>query len=167
MKRKGTLVAHIVEKGVIICNCHLVANGDGDWSQSNRYYAAHMHDLAALATLVTDLHNNEQNVVISGDFNIPKCSNLYQVFLDLSHSSDAFEGDETPTFHEEFLLPDQQAHCIDYIFFRSHQLPSITKKAFLFQEKVTLPCGERCYLSDHLGLCVETEFTRPIVSQEE
>jgi endonuclease/exonuclease/phosphatase family metal-dependent hydrolase len=164
MKRKGVLVARIMEKGVIVCNCHLVANGDGNWSQGSRYYAAHVHDLTALASLVTDLHNHEQNVVISGDFNIPKCSNLYQTFLDLSHSHDTFEGDETPTFHKEFLFPDQQAHCIDYIFFRSHQSPRIIKKALLFQEKVTLPSREQHYLSDHLGLCVEAEFTASRVS---
>lgn len=160
VKKKGALVCCLAEWPLIICNTHLVANGDGDWSQSSRYYSAHMHDVTALATLITDLshRSNETDILVSGDFNFPKCSDLYQKFVKLSYATDIFEGEETPTFHKEFLVSGQQAHCIDYIFLRSQHPLQIKKKMYLFQEMVTLPSGETRYLSDHLGLLVEAEL---------
>lgn len=156
MKKKGVLVSTHTENLLTICNVHLVANGDADWSASSRYYSAHEHDIAALVDQLNVLTQKRsgQLIIISGDFNIPKCSDLYQKFIAMSQAKDLFEDDESPTYHQEFLIPGQIPHRIDYIFALSQNLFHIDHKALLFQEKFSLSSGDDQYLSDHLGLCI-------------
>ncbi|WP_151757634.1 endonuclease/exonuclease/phosphatase family protein [Dictyobacter vulcani] len=154
MKKKGMLVSTHTEKLLTICNVHLVANGDADWSARSRYYSAHEHDIAALVDQlnVFTQKRSGQLLIVSGDFNIPKWSDLYQKFIAMSQAKDLFEYDESPTYHQEFLIPGQIPHCIDYIFAVSQNPFHIDHKAFLFQEKFSLSNQEDQYLSDHLGL---------------
>jgi hypothetical protein len=154
LKRKGVLVAHLAKHNLVLCNCHLVANGDGDWSQTSRYYHAHEYDITALSTLIHDLIQ-QNTLLICGDFNIPKWCELYHRFVDLSQAIDVFGKDNTPTFREEYLPVGQKAHCIDYIFVRSAaQGLYASQTAVLFREKITID-GQQVSLSDHLGLMAD------------
>jgi sphingomyelin phosphodiesterase 2 len=160
MKKKGMLVCQVVGQNLLFCNAHLVANGDGDWSPTNRYYCAHEHDIEQLVSLIGDLTCREgaNTLVISGDFNIPKCSDLYQKFVDLSLVVDVFAGDDSPTFHEEALPPGAKVHCIDYLFVRpQNEGISVRKTAYLFQDKILVEEKEQ-YVSDHMGLMAEVTF---------
>ncbi|GCE22242.1 endonuclease/exonuclease/phosphatase family protein [Dictyobacter kobayashii] len=156
LKKKGVLVSTYTENLLTICNVHLVANGDADWSASSRYYSAHEHDIAALTDLLNLFTQKEsgQLIIVSGDFNIPKCSDLYQKFIAISQATDLFEYDESPTYHKEFLFPGQIPHRIDYIFAFSQSPLHIGHKELLFQERFSLSSGEYQYLSDHIGLCI-------------
>jgi endonuclease/exonuclease/phosphatase family metal-dependent hydrolase len=155
-KKKGALLSVVADTSLTICNTYLVANGDGDWSECGRYYRAHEHDLRALVDLITQISCEPQasSLLVSGDFNIPKGSNLYTKFVHDAHVMDLFASDASPTYHKEFLAADQISHCIDYIFIRSLFSARIQQPVVLFKEKVTLPSGKCQFLSDHLGLFV-------------
>jgi endonuclease/exonuclease/phosphatase (EEP) superfamily protein YafD len=152
LKNKGALIARTEE--VTTINTHLVANGDGDWSTTSRYSEAHRHDLTMLASTVLDLAKWGESVLVAGDFNFPKESSFYKQFVSLAPVYDVFGQDTTPTFHQEFLSPGQQAHCIDYIF-HSERF-RVMSSSRIFKEKIPLPSGFT-YASDHDGLVASFE----------
>ena len=155
--KKGTLVAKIQGKALLICNTHLIPNRQGNWSRENKLYQAHEKQLEELSNLIAQAAENY--VVVSGDFNISKSSDLYTHFLDISHTKDIFAADNTPTFHAEFLTPGKKAHRIDYIFLYPEEASiRIHASSLLFQNKVTLRNGKTAYLSDHIGLMAEFEL---------
>jgi len=150
---KGTLISKITNEPLLIFNTHLTANGTGDWSTAGKLYPTHEAQLNQLSKLIGQVTGKDNVAAISGDFNIPKCSELYRSFLDLSHAKDAFGPDDTPTFHSEFLPAGKQPHRIDYIFTYSPQRKiEVNETSLLFQDKVRLPNGKTSYLSDHTGL---------------
>ena len=157
--KKGTLVAKIQGKALLICNTHLIPNRQGNWSRENKLYQAHEKQLEELSNLIAQAAHKENYVVVSGDFNIPKSSDLYTHFLDISHAKDIFAADDTPTFHAEFLPSGKKAQRIDYIFLYPEEATiSIHASSLLFQNKVMLPNGKTAYLSDHIGLMAEFEL---------
>ena len=156
---KGTLISKMTNVPLMIFNTHLTANGAGNWSRGGKLYPTHEAQLDQLAKLIEQVTGKENVSVISGDFNIPKCSELYSRFLDLSQAKDAFGLDDTPTFHPEFLPAGKQTHRIDYIFtYSPHAKVEVNESSLLFQNKVKLPNGKTSYLSDHIGLMAALSF---------
>src|SRR5438270_5052991 len=161
--KKGVLVAKIQGKALLICNTHLIPNRQGNWSRENKLYQPHEKQLEELSNLIAQAAHQENYVVVSGDFNIPKSSDLYTHFLNISHAKDIFAADDTPTFHAEFLPPGKKALRIDYIFLYPEEAAmTIHASSLLFQNKVTLRNGKTAYLSDHLGLMAELELFPPL-----
>ena len=157
--KKGTLIAKIQGKSLLIYNTHLIPNREGNWTRENKLYQTHEKQLDELSNLIAQPAHKGNYVVVSGDFNIPKNSDLYTHFLDISHAKDIFAADEAPTFHTEFLRSGKQAHRIDYIFLYPKDASiSIHSSSLLFQNKVLLRNGKTAYLSDHLGLLAELEI---------
>ena len=157
--KKGALVAKIQGKALLICNTHLIPNRQGNWSRENKLYLAHEKQLEELSNLIAQVAHKETYVVVSGDFNIPKSSDLYTHFLDISHAKDIFAADDTPTFHAEFLPSGKKAQRIDYIFLYPEEATiRIYASSLLFQNKVTLRNGKTAYLSDHIGLMAKLEL---------
>jgi len=137
----------------VIFNTHLSANGAGDWSRGSRLYSVHEAQLDQLSKMIGDVTGKEGIGVVSGDFNIPKCSELYRRFLDLSQAKDAFGQDDTPTFHTDFLPIRKQAHRIDYIFTYSLDAKiEVNDSSLLCQDKVKLLTGETSTYQIILGL---------------
>src|SRR5437588_5849054 len=156
---KGALIAKIQAKTLLICNTHLIANSEGNWSRENKLYQTHEKQLEELSNLIAQAARKENYVVVSGDFNIPKSSDLYTHFLDVAHARDIFAADDTPTFHAEFLPPGKKALRIDYVFLHPEEASmTIHASSLLFQNKVTLRNGKTAYLSDHIGLMAEFEL---------
>ncbi len=156
---KGTLVSKMINVPLVNFNTHLTANGAGNWSRGSRLYPMHEAQLDQLSKLIGQFTDKESVSVISGDFNIPKCSELYTRFLDLSQAKDAFGEDDTPTFHSEFLPAGKQLHHIDYIFTYSPETKvEVNDSSLLFQDKVKLLNGKISYLSDHIGLMAVFSF---------
>ncbi|TDC33513.1 endonuclease/exonuclease/phosphatase family protein [Kribbella albertanoniae] len=144
---KGVLLTSL--PGVTVANTHLLANFDGDWSETNRYYRLHQGQLAALGRTVASI---DVPVILSGDFNIARDSSLYGDFIRDTGLVDAFGADCPPTFHASYLHSNQTAHCIDFLLLSD---PSITIEAaqLTFTEQLPMPGGPD-YLTDHLGLQV-------------
>jgi sphingomyelin phosphodiesterase 2 len=145
-RRKGVLVTRLAQPGFCVLNTHPVANWDGDWSRTNRFYPLHRAQLGALAGIVRGIAGP---AAVCGDFNVDRDSSLFGDFMTETGLADAFEGTCPPTFRAEFLPPGNLPHCIDFI------LTAAGVKAeaagLLFPEKVALPGGPG-YVSDHVGL---------------
>jgi endonuclease/exonuclease/phosphatase family metal-dependent hydrolase len=146
---KGALVSRLVEPRVGIVNTHLLANFDGDWSQTSRFYRAHRSQLAGLASSVASVPGP---TIVSGDFNISRESSLYRDFLAETKLVDAFGGKCPPTFHTEFLETDKAPHCIDFVLLAGPI--EVVYAEVTFNGKVAMRGGSG-HLSDHLGLRVE------------
>jgi endonuclease/exonuclease/phosphatase family metal-dependent hydrolase len=143
---KGALVSRLVEPRVSIVNTHLLANFDGDWSETNRFNQVHRSQLARLAGVVGSVPGP---TIVSGDFNISRDSALYRDFLAETELVDAFGGNCPPTFRAEFLEPGKTPHCIDFVLLAGSI--EVVNADVIFTGKVAMPSGSG-YLSDHLGL---------------
>ncbi|MFK4090045.1 endonuclease/exonuclease/phosphatase family protein [Kribbella sp. NPDC020789] len=141
---KGALVTRLA--GVTMVNTHLLANFDGDWSETNRYYRLQQQQLATLASVVTAI---EEPVVVSGDFNIARDSSLIRNFVRDTGLVDAFGDDCPPTFHAAYLRSSRPAHCIDFLL--SSPAAAVDAAELTFATELPMPNGPG-YLSDHLGL---------------
>jgi endonuclease/exonuclease/phosphatase family metal-dependent hydrolase len=148
---KGALVSRLVEPQVSIVNTHLLANFDGDWSETNRFYRMHRSQLAGLARVVGSA---QAPMIVSGDFNISSESTLYRDFLAETKLVDAFGGKCPPTFHAEFLETSRTPHCIDFVLLAGPI--EVVNADVTFTGKVAMPSGSG-HVSDHLGL--RTELT--------
>jgi len=145
---KGSLVTTLRNPRICIVNTHPLANRDGDWSESNRYYAVHKEQLAALERLIAEL---SLPTAVCGDFNISRQSSLFQDFVTRTGLTDAFDGQCPPTFHAQYLSAGESAHCIDFIMVTDSL--KVEAHDLLFTSKQELQGGPD-YLSDHIGLRV-------------
>jgi endonuclease/exonuclease/phosphatase family metal-dependent hydrolase len=143
---KGTLVTRLAASRICVVNTHLAANGDSDWSTSNRFFSLHKGQLATLARIIGGL---PPPTVVCGDFNISRDSDLHRDFITSTGLADAFEGRCPPTFRAQYLSPGKSPHCIDFILVTD----SIEVEAadLLFTGQQPLPGGPG-YVSDHIGL---------------
>jgi endonuclease/exonuclease/phosphatase family metal-dependent hydrolase len=143
---KGALVTRLESPGLSVVNTHPVANWDGDWSQSNRFYPLHRAQLAVLAQVMRDVAGP---AVLCGDFNLARDSSLFDEFMAGTGLADAFEGKCPPTFRAEYLPPGKPPHCIDFILTAGGV--KAEDATVVFAEKEPLPGGPG-YVSDHVGL---------------
>ncbi len=149
---KGTLIStDTMQKGVIL-NTHLLANKDGDWSDSNRYHKIQQSQLSQLSNIVREelsLGKSSYRVILSGDFNVAKDSSLYTGFVKYSGLQDTSPQNSSPTFHKEFLPQGRDAHQIDYIFVLPTETVTTTRLLFVSEASI----GEKkLFLSDHMAL---------------
>jgi endonuclease/exonuclease/phosphatase family metal-dependent hydrolase len=144
---KGILMTRLDEPDVWVVNTHLLANLDGDWSEENRYYPLHRHQLATLACVLDSV---AEPLIVSGDFNIARDSSLFEGFTAESRLVDAFGGDCPPTFHPEYLGPGKSSHCIDFLMFSGETIEAEHAR-LIFTDKVPMASGPD-FASDHLGL---------------
>lgn len=147
---KGVLVTRLAASPMYVVNTHPVANRDGDWTESNRFFSLHRGQLAALADVVSGL---EWPAVVCGDFNIARDSVLYRDFITSTGLADAFGGRCQPTFHADYLGPGKSPHCIDFILVTNPVKVEATD--LLLTQKQPLPGGPG-YASDHIGLRART-----------
>jgi len=146
---KGTLLTRLIQPRMRVVNTHLMANLDGDWSESNRFYPVHQGQLAALTRVVGSLSDPS---VVCGDFNIARESTLHRDFMIDTRLVDAFGGQCPPTFHAHYLRPGRSPHCIDFILTAGSSI-KVESADLMFTDKLPMPGGS-AYVSDHLGLCV-------------
>lgn len=142
---KGALVTSIAGPGLCVVNTHPLANGDGDWSESNRFYPLHRAQLSALTQVLRAVSGP---AVVCGDFNVDGDSSLFGAFVADTGLSDAFGGACPPTFRAEYLPAGKTPNCIDFILTRQAKATAAT---MLFQDKEPLPGGPG-WVSDHIGL---------------
>jgi len=112
--KKGMLITRIA--GVAVVNVHLSANKDGDWRPGNRYHAKQSTQLNDVARQLSQIGGK---LIVGGDFNLARHSDLYELFLERTHLLDSAGADTTPSFHAAFLPADRTPVCIDFIFTRN------------------------------------------------
>jgi endonuclease/exonuclease/phosphatase family metal-dependent hydrolase len=142
---KGSLLTRLT--AVSIVNTHLLANPDGDWSETNRFYRLHQGQLEALGRHIAAV---PQPAIVSGDFNIARDSSLYRDFIHATGLLDAFGDDCPPTYHAAYLEPGKLPHCIDFLLLSDSSI-TVEATELTFTGELPMP-GGKGYLSDHLGL---------------
>jgi endonuclease/exonuclease/phosphatase family metal-dependent hydrolase len=145
-RRKGALVTRLAHPGLCVVNTHPMANWDGDWSRTNRFYPLHRAQLATLTRIVRSIG---VPAVVCGDFNVDRDSSLFAEFIAETGLADAFEGKCPPTFRAEYLPEGNVPHCIDFILTTSGIRAE--SAGLLLTGQVALPGGPG-YASDHIGL---------------
>jgi endonuclease/exonuclease/phosphatase (EEP) superfamily protein YafD len=150
---KGALVTRLTHPVLGVVNTHPVANWDGDWSRTSRFYPLHHAQLAALARTVRGIG---VPAAVCGDFNVARDSPLFGDFMAETGLADAFEGKCPPTFRAEYLPAGKEPHCIDFILTATGVKAESVR--LLLTGKVELPGGPG-YASDHIGLCASLILT--------
>ena len=138
----GVLVTRLGCPELCVLNTHPIANHDGDWSETNRYYPLHRAQLAVLARVVRDAG---PRAVVCGDFNVPRDSTLFGGFMAATGLADVFAGTCPPTFRAEYLPAGATTHCIDFILTAGEV--TADRAALVFAAKERLG-----FVSDHIGL---------------
>lgn len=146
-QRKGVLTTTLTGPGVSIVNTHPLANTDGDWSAGNRFAPAHRAQLGALAQVTGVLR---RPVVVCGDFNVDRDSELFSDFADETGLGDVFEGRCPPTFRAEYLPAAARPRCIDFILTGGEVKASSAEVLFAGKQDLR---GGPGHVSDHVGLC--------------
>jgi len=138
----GALVTRLAGPELGVVNTHPVANHDGDWSETNRYYPLHRAQFAVLARIVREAG---PRAVVCGDFNLSRESSLFGEFRAVTGLADAFAGTCPPTFRAEYLPAGATTHTIDFILTAGEVAADGTALVFAGQERLG-------YVSDHIGL---------------
>jgi len=155
-RRKGLLVTDLAGGAGTVINLHLSPNRDGDWSPGNRYAAVHRAQLAAVAAQATaEGERHDGPVVVTGDFNVAKDSDLFTGFAAASGLEDAFAGQAPATFR----TPAGRApRCIDHLLFRpGRDRLAAAESSLAFEAEESWPGQPPACLSDHRGLLVRLE----------
>lgn len=148
--KKGMLITNIGD--ITLVNLHLSANKDGDWSPGNHYHAKQSTQLTDVARQV---HLLQGKLVVAGDFNLARHSDIYESFVERTRLHDTAGSNNASSFHQSFLPPDRTAVCIDFIFTRQAKTSSY---AHLLASPVSLTPIERGYVSSHSAINAELYF---------
>lgn len=150
LSKKGILIAKTLHAKLTIINTHLTQNSDHTWTTNNRYTHYLRSQLMQITKLVHVLKETDKNLIVCGDFNMPKRSSFYASFIKESGLTDVFKTKSSSTHHQSFFgIADIPRERIDYIF-TSKLLPLFVNH--IFTRKVPIDGSRREFLSDHIGL---------------
>ncbi len=157
--RNGMLSVQLKDLPVTIINTHLTPNTDIDWDENNRFSKYLASQLSQVASLVQREKLKGNDTILTGDFNVPPDSTLYEEFIESSQMLDLFSDMDRPTYHDSYLPETKLPRRIDYIF-----IPSSSKRirhvssAYILEKPVMIQ-GDYMYLSDHKGVMTELVIT--------
>lgn len=138
----GALVTRLGRPELSVINIHPIANHDGDWSETNRYYPLHRAQFTALARVVSEAG---PRAVVCGDFNLSRESSLFGELMAATGLADAFAGTCPPTFRAEYLPAGATTHTIDFILTAAQVTADSAALVFAGKERLG-------FVSDHIGL---------------
>lgn len=153
--QQGILSADIDQTAIRIITTHLTSDTVHDLKPHNKLYTLIKNQSKEVITLINNYSQTEKLLIIAGDFNIAKHSELYNAMLKNAKLNDTFEKDETPTYSPQripyFYAAD--ADRCDYIFTKSGDKKiTVIKTDSAFVEKESLSNGKKSFLSDHIAL---------------
>lgn len=156
--RNGVLSVQVKDTAITVLNTHLTPNTDIDWDVNNRFSKYQASQLKQVADMVQNEKLKGREAILTGDFNIPPDSELYENFIMNSQMVDLFANMDSPTYHDSFYPDDKDARRIDYIFIpsSSKNIRHISSEYIL--EKPVMISGDYMYLSDHKGVMTELEI---------
>jgi endonuclease/exonuclease/phosphatase family metal-dependent hydrolase len=149
---KGILVAKMDGLPLTIVNTHLLYNG-GDLNLAHRYANIHKAQLDLLGLKVKEQMDSypDDKIIVAGDFNI-EAGEQTRKFLKTYQLYDFFAGDDSPSFHNEFLADIKSTSRIDFLLTNDQTSISSARPQRIFTQRVKLTNGQKVYLSDHEGL---------------
>jgi endonuclease/exonuclease/phosphatase family metal-dependent hydrolase len=155
LARQGILTAELEGSFIQIITTHLSSDTTSYLTQQDKLYILIKNESEEVSTVVNRFLHKKKTVILAGDFNIAKHTELYTTFLQKTKLSDVFEKDEVPTYYPDrvsYFYTAPKAR-IDYIFVKSARKNiKILKTDTAFMEAETLSDGQKSFLSDHIGL---------------
>jgi len=154
LAQPGMLSAIIESFGIRICTTHLSSDVVHNLTPKNKLYQLIKSQTQEAAKLVNQYTKNGYPLILTGDFNIAKHSDLHEEFIKQTSASDVFVKEERPTYDPDrttFFYKSPPGR-IDFIFTKSRQeiKPILTEHIFI--DKIILEDGKKSYPSDHIGL---------------
>jgi endonuclease/exonuclease/phosphatase family metal-dependent hydrolase len=157
--RRGLLTVNVAGIPATLVNTHLTHNLEHDWTARKGIRSIHDSQIAQIITHLNQKKIQDRAIVLIGDFNIPKDSQLFEQFVRHAKLKDVFEEQTKTTYHEEYTFKDIPLGRIDHIFlFPNEEKVKVLEKEHMFEDKVTLENGKQSYLSDHIGLYTKIKF---------
>ena len=153
--QQGVLSAEIENTSIRVITTHLSSDTTHDLKPGNKLYELIKAQSEQVAAVVNTSILEKKSIILAGDFNIAKHSELYNSFLKSTNVADVFEKDEIPTYYPDrvsYFYQSPPSRC-DFIFVRSaHSNFKVLKTDIAFMEKENLSGGKKSFLSDHIGL---------------
>lgn len=154
--QNGFLSCTVKDFSLRLCTTHLSSDLEHNLSSKDKLYEL-IRSQSQEAAAQMNLYAKEfSDVILTGDFNIAKHSQLYNAFLSRTQAKDIFAKDEQETYYRNRFKYVYTAHksCrIDYMFIKSaSRKVTAIKTDHMFTEPVAFSSGGKSYLSDHIGL---------------
>lgn len=109
-----------------------------------------MSQLKQVVVHTTNIVNRGEQVIIGGDFNMPKLTHFYDDFVKECKLVDVFKQDDFTTYHQSFLPEGASIGRVDYTF-TSPEI-EIKKRSYILKEPLKDEDGHEFFASDHIGL---------------
>lgn len=155
LAQQGILSAEIKDSNLRILTTHLSSDNTHELTPENLLYPLIKNQSEEVARVANKFSQNNASIILAGDFNIAKHSQLYTALLHNTKLTDVFEKDEIPTYYPDrvsYFYRSPQSRC-DFIFVTSaHKNIKIRATDTAFVEKESLSNGQKSFLSDHIGL---------------
>ena len=141
----------LAEISIVVINTHLLANFAGNWDRHGMYAHVEEKQLHQLAKTVRE-QPADTLVIVAGDLNIPRGSELYQEFLANSGLTDPLAGDSRPTLRVPIKVRFHNPLAIDYVLYRMPDTYSFQIDCDLaISNQYRIGKGYE-FLSDHHGI---------------
>ena len=165
---KGKMImSRILRKGILSCtfegipltiiNTQLMANLDADWTPRNRFMPILAVQIAEVAKCVKHARKSAENILVVGDFNFPKTTDLYTQFRTKTQLDDAFSDYTSSTQHIWFLKGWKKPARIDYMFYHGTSM-RIENPHHMFTKKYQITKRHKGFVSDHIALGLDALF---------
>lgn len=160
LSQNGILVIKLKHNPLYILNTYVTADTQHKWNGESKYQTLRALQINQLAYLVKTLSFMNHEVILTGDMNIAKGSELYQELLSKAGMMDSFSHKKHYTQHADFFPIEVKPQVLDYIFYTQYyNSVKLTSATQLFDKKVMLENRNRSYLSDHVALQVTFSYT--------
>ena len=148
--QKGVLSVLLEKSDLWLINTHLTQNSDHDFSDTNRYTPILTSQLKQITVHTAGITNRGEQLILGGDFNMPKLTHFYKDFVEETKLIDCFKDDDFTTYHQSFLPTGASIDRVDYIF-TSPEIKTM-KTSYFLQQPLKDEKGNNFFASDHIGL---------------
>lgn len=171
----GTLVCKLRDYPIYVLNTYFTTNPNTTWKLNAAFYQLQETQIRDLARVISLIRNENEEVIVAGDFNFTKESPSYELFVSLTNAKNIFDKFSLPTYLFErrtlkfnlgiklldklLIFNAKESGQVDYMFLiQNGKRVSVKKTEHIFDEKVKLFNGKSSYLSDHVGLQAKLEY---------
>lgn len=151
----GVLSAVLTDFNLRIATTHLSSDTEHKLTAKDRLYPLIKRQSEETAAIINNYSKTNSNIILTGDFNIAKQSELSRAFFKKTKFVDLFSQDKEPTYYPErfkYIYIGNDASSIDNFMINPSAKITIQSKKQVFGHEVFLSNGKKSYLSDHNGL---------------
>lgn len=157
LSRNGLLIAHFRDIPLTLMTTHLTSERHHHLTPQNKYYKLISSQAFIAARTIREYAKGSRDVILAGDFNIAKDTELYHAMITKARVKDISERETIPTYFHDRIDAKYNALAsdrIDHIFIsNTNRHTSVASRVMhLFNEKFRLHNKKESYLSDHIGL---------------